>query len=540
MKQVSLIAPAPHELSTGAPSTIPPDTAASRSERGSDQTLRSSPWWRRLVFTTHGQLLLLALALCLIASAVPVIKSTRAEQHTRDNTERKYNKDYSKWYDAALKVREGERLYTPTQKYFGDFIYPPSSAVVFYTPLSFGGRTVMVILLCGLTFIAHVVVVFASVYLARGGSGEVGSEGWTHQPLGAYLLPFIWTVPHVWDIYLLGQFNLVMLAMLMGGFVLLERATYTSKRPRSSAPSRIRQISSGMLISLAISAKAFPLPVVFYLAWRRAWLALLGILAGLLLVLLLIPGLVRGFDRHTQEMTIWVDRMILSTSSTQLSNQPWRSFRAGNQSLISVLTRFTRPTENPAWPTSNPREDFNVNLIDAGPRGSWTVVAIVAAGLLATYMLAMLRARHLERASPLAPSRERPTPLPPRYTLHRRGIEISILLLLVVLLSPKAGSYYFCWAIPGLAMAVSEWLDAPWGSQRKWFIGMGLTLSAAISALALGQALGWPVETYGATCFGNLILVLLLLALLAFPPSPATNPPRENVPLAIESAPRSS
>jgi hypothetical protein len=89
-------------------------------------------------------------------------------------------------------------------------------------------------------------------------------------------------------------------------------------------------------------------------------------------------------------------------------------------------------------------------------------------------------------------------------------------------------------------MAVSEWLDAPWGSQRKWFIGMGLTLSAAISALALGQALGWPVETYGATCFGNLILVLLLLALLAFPPSPATNPPRENVPLAIESAPRSS
>lgn len=446
--------------------------------------------------------------LALVASAVPVIKSTRADQFRRDDSERKFNKDYSKWFDAAMEVRGGERLYVKGQQYFGDFIYPPSSAVIFYTPLSLAGRTAMVVLLCVLTLAAHAVAVYASVYFARG--------RWRDEPLWLYVIPFGWTAPYVWDVYLLGQFNLVMLGFLLGGFVVMETALL-----RAGRATMTKRLVAGGLMALAISAKAFPLPVVVYLLWRRAWVALVGVVIGLAAVVIVLPSVVRGAAVHLEETGIWVDRMILSTSSKQLSNQPWRAFRAGNQSLISVLTRLTRPTEQPEWPTSNPREDFNVNFVDLGPKGAWGVVIVVTLGLLGGYVLAMSRAAWLERRFPPPDSQAA------NDRLRRRGLEIGILLLLIVLLSPKAGTYYFSWAIPGITLALAEWLDAPWGSARKWLIGLGLTLSALVSAAGLGQALQLPVQTYGASCFGNLLLVLLLLVILAFPPTARAEPARE-------------
>lgn len=412
--------------------------------------------------SSHGLALVLVLVLAVIASAVPVIKTFKHEKN---------NKDYSKWWGAALKVRGGEALFPPEAQYFGDFIYPPSSAVMLYAPLSLPGLTGMVVLLCLLTAAAHLFAIYASVYFACG--------RWRDQHVLLYVVPFAWTAPFAWDIYVLGQFNLTMLGLMMGGLLLLHLG---------------RQVGGGALLALATAAKAFPLTVVVYLLWRRHWLALASLVVTLGVVMFVLPGAIRGYPRHYQETAKWIDRMILSSSSTSLANQPWRAYRSGNQSLLSVVNRLTRPTENPDWPSKSD-DDFNANLVDLGPRGSMAVALGLVAVLCLAYLLAM--------------------PAKARITRRTAGLEAAVLLMLIVMVSPKAGTYYYCWSLPAVTMLMAEWLAAPAGSRRRLWLGVGMWTSLLILATALSQALNIPgPQTYGATFLGNLVLLITLLATL--------------------------
>ena len=95
------------------------------------------------------------------------------------------------------------------------FVYPPASAVVFYTPLSFLGYAGMVLVLCVLCLAAHACVVLISVYYATG-------RCLNQHPL-LYIVPILATLGYVWDIYYLGQPTLIMLAVMMLAFLLLDR-----------------------------------------------------------------------------------------------------------------------------------------------------------------------------------------------------------------------------------------------------------------------------------------------------------------------------
>ncbi len=417
---------------------------------------------RGLLHTTHGQALLVMLVMALGFSVMPLVNTVRRPTN---------NKDYTRWWEAATTVRAGEALYPPGEAKFSGFIYPPGIAVLFYTPMSLLGMKAMVAALCALTFVGHVVSVFASVHLATG--------GWRDRHWLVYAIPIAVTLPFVSDNYFLGQFNLTMLGLMLLGFVALEAG-----RPNLA----------GGLMAFAASAKAFPISALGYLVWRRRWGAALAMVAGVALFAVAAPAALRGVDRHLQESWTWLDRMVLSSSGTNLANQPNRAYRAGNQSLVSVVHRLTRPTESADDPSDNPA-NFNANLIDIGPRGAFAAFAGLSGALCVAFVLAMPRAA--------------------RRTGRSNAMEYAIVLLLIVMFSPKAGTYYYCWDIPAITIITAETLAAPIGSRRRRFLLGGLVTAVVILATALSQALEIPgPQTYGATMWGSMALLLMLLALL--------------------------
>jgi len=87
------------------------------------------------------------------------------------------------------------------------------------------------------------------------------------------------------------------------------------------------------------------------------------------LVVLLAP--VRGWDRHISETAAWMNLMVFSNTGEGLANQPQRAFWFGNQSLMSVVHRLTRPVDAGV---DRDDETLKVNLVDIGPRGSFVVL----------------------------------------------------------------------------------------------------------------------------------------------------------------------
>jgi len=391
------------------------------------------------------------------------------------------NKDYSRWWRVAMDVRSGASLVRPLGEQ--SFIYPPASAVIFFAPLSYLGPQGMVIALCLLNFAAHLCVILISVRYAT------GSRSLNQHPL-LYIIPVAVTLPFVWDTYYLGQPNLILLAAILVAFRLLDR-----HRTRAAA-------LAGTLFAAVTVAKAFPATLIGFLIWRRYWLAAASMIASTLALLLLVPAPIRGLSANAAETWTWVDRMLLSTSGDSLASQPGRAFRSGNQSMVSVIHRLTRDVEAaPLGETS-----LHVNLLTLTPRAAFIIFIILFAALGLAFITAMPR-RHLA-------------------SLRSRALEYSILLILVTIVSPKAGTYYFCWTLPALTVLTAEVLRAPHRSLRRRALASGLLLAILVMATALTQ----PFDIYlpqalGATFWGSFILLLSLLAALhMLKHRPATTP----------------
>ena len=85
---------------------------------------------------------------------------------------------------------------------------------------------------------------------------------------------------------------------------------------------------------------------------------------------------------------------------------------------------------------------------------------------------------------------------------------------MIVIFSPKAGSYYYCWSIPGFTLVTAEALRAPAGSSRRRWIITGLSFSLFVMALALTQNFDRTLQGMGATMWGAVLLFIILVALL--------------------------
>jgi hypothetical protein len=376
-------------------------------------------------------------------------------------------KDYGTWYKIALAVRAHQPLYPANASESPyNFFYPPAIATLFYTPLSLAGPVGMVALLCLLSCAGHLASLLTSVYLAIG-------QVVTRRRL-LYLLPWLVSLPFAWDIYFLGQLNMTLLAIMLLGFVGLERG---------------KGEAAGVLFALCAAAKAFPFVIVFYLLWRRYYTATASMLVALALILVVLPAPFRGFDRNLQELGTWADHMLMHNTGGVLANQPDRGYHYGNQTLISVVNRLTRPL-----PVGRPKDGMmTVNLINVSSTTAFAIAIAIAAAMCAAFVAA----------------------LPPKRLLTRDvlALEASAVLLMIVIFSPKAGSFYYCWTVPGVTAITAELLRSAPGIRRRLLLA-GLGGGLFVMALALTQSFTRVPQGMGATMWGGMIIFAVLVVLL--------------------------
>ena len=105
-------------------------------------------------------------------------------------------------------------------------------------------------------------------------------------------------------------------------------------------------------------------------------------------------------------------------------------------------------------------------------------------------------------------------PTKARRTARTNALEYAILLLLIVIFSPKAGSYYYVWSMPGFTIVAAEALRSPVGSKRRRWIWTGFFASIIVMASALTQNFDRTLQGMGATMWGGFLLFVTLVAIL--------------------------
>src|SRR6202051_2127536 len=236
-------------------------------------------------------------------------------------------KDYPLWYWAGQQVLQGRDLYPSDPKAYFEFIYPPLSAVLLAIPSYFGK---IPLYLCLSAFNAVAWWMTAQFSNAMTGSGKIPGP-WL------FALPSIVTVSFVFDMFDLGQPNLILLAMMLFGFWLLQHG---------------RPWMAGSMFALATAIKVFPVAVLPYLLWGGEWgpAARLAILVGVFLFL--VPAPLRGFQHNVAELKTWFQGMVGSSSEKGFGQRDEQNWSWVNQSIIEMTRRLTRPvnydTEDPS------------------------------------------------------------------------------------------------------------------------------------------------------------------------------------------------
>jgi glycosyl transferase family 87 len=330
-------------------------------------------------------------------------------------------KDYPLWFWAGQQVLQGGDLYPHDLKAHFDFLYPPLSAILLAIPAYFG-KLPLYLSLCLLNVAAWwMTAQLANVMTASGRRVSPWIEA----------LPSIVMISFVFDMFDLGQPNLVLLALMMLGFWLLQHG---------------RSWSSGSLFALATAIKAFPIAVLPYLMWRRQW---------------------------ASEMKTWYQGMVGSSSEQGFGQRDDQNWSWMNQSLISLTHRLTRPVnynqDNPATPPAY------MNLIDLDFKSAnWVVLGVsIAIGLGFVGVM----------------------PKPSRRTPRSDAEELGILFCLMTVASPLARQYYFLWLFFPLTVLVHRAAYDPRPAVRRgtWIVlavaGLLVCLALPIFPHAL-QAFG--------------------------------------------------
>lgn len=369
------------------------------------------------------------------------------------------NKDYPLWYQVGQAVLEGRDIYPRDARVCFPFMYPITAALLL-APLSGLGQVPMILCLEALNSAAWVASILLSVYFATGRPGR-------GHPL-LYLAPSLCCGAYIHSTYLLGQPNLLLLAVMLGAFGCLRHG---------------RDWAGGALIALAAAIKAFPILAVVYLVYRRHWKALGGCLGGLVVFLVLIPAPFRGMERNLTELRIWFQGMGCRYDEGTIGQRPGRSYSWTNQSLLAVANRLLRPVN--AWDSSTPRF---VNLATLDFRSVNAVVVLVALILGTAYASVM--------------------PNPARRTPRGDAVEWAMLLVLVLILSPYAFNYFFVWLLYPLTVAVDWALTAPRGSGERIAVCAWLGTVLLLLGLALPIPGSCVAQAVGNSFWASLLLLL--------------------------------
>ena len=367
-------------------------------------------------------------------------------------------KDYPLWFWAGQQILHGGDLYPHDPHVSFAFLYPPPAAILLAIPASFG-KIPLYLWLSLLNAAAWWMT--AQLSNAMTGDGKVASS-W----LAA--LPSIVMISFTFDMFDLGQPNLVLLALMLWGFWLLQHE---------------RPWSSGILFALATAIKVFPVAVLPYLVWRRQWKPVASMMIFLAVFLIAIPTPIRGFQRNLSELKTWYQGMVGSSSEAGFGQRADQNWSWMNQSLISLTHRLTRPVDyNQDNPNSTPAY---MNLLDLDFKtANWVVLA--AAAIIGLGFIAVM------------PPMSRRTP-------QSDAEELGVLFCLMTVASPLARQYYFIWLFFPLTVLLHRAAYDPRAGARK-----GTWAALAIAGILLCLALPYFPRSFQA--FGNNFLATAVLA----------------------------
>jgi hypothetical protein len=307
-------------------------------------------------------------------------------------------KDYPLWFWAGQQVLHGSDLYPSDPNGYFDFLYPPLSAILLAIP-SYFGRIPLYICLSVLNAVAW--------WMTAQLSNTMTGSGRTPAPWLA-ALPSIVSISFIFDMFDLGQPNLILLSMMLFGFWLLQHG---------------RPWASGSMFALATAIKVFPVAVLPYLLWRRHWASATSLIVFLGIFLFVVPAPVRGFQHNISELKTWYQGMVGASSEQGFGQRGEQNWSWVNQSIIAVTHRLTRPVnynqDNPA------KAPAYMNLLDLDFKtANWVVIGVsiaIGLGFIAV--------------------------MPPfsRRTSLSDAEELGILFCLMTVASPLARQYYFLW-----------------------------------------------------------------------------------------------
>jgi hypothetical protein len=358
-------------------------------------------------------------------------------------------KDYPLWFWAGQQILQGKDLYPHDPGAIFDFLYPPLSAILLAIP-AFFGKIPLYLCLCALNI--------AAWWMTAQFSNAMTGDGRVPNPWLA-ALPSIVTISFIFDMFDLGQPNLVLLAMMLLGFYLLQNH---------------RPWSSGCLFALATAIKVFPVAVLPYLVWRRQWASAASLMIFLAVFLFVVPAPVRGFQHNVSELKTWYQGMVGSSSEQGFGQRSEQNWSWVNQSLIAVTHRLTRPVnynqDDPA------RRPATMNLLDLDFKTANLAVVGVSI-LIGLGFIAVM------------PQRSRRTP-------RSDAEELGILFCLMTIASPLARQYYFMWLFFPLTVLMHRAAYDPRAAVRRG-TGIVLVIAGCLVCLSL------PVFPHDLQAFGN-------------------------------------
>ncbi len=375
------------------------------------------------------------------------------------------NKDYSLWQETGQRILHAQPLYPTDGAAAFPYMYPPTPAILLYAPLSILPAPLFVASLAILSSIAWAAALHLGVFLATG-------KAFRQHPL-LYALPLGITAFYAWDTYLLGQVNIILLALMLGAFALIR-----GKRP----------ILGGSLIALAASIKAFPIMAIGWIVWRREWRALAGLIGGLVLLLIAIPGAFRGFAFNLAELRTWLGGMLLNTGGDTLAQRSSIAFTYKNQALYAVAHRLLRPL--PAGWMDDDTATYTVNLLNLSPAAATAAAAILALALCLLYVRSM--------------------PAKARRTRETDSLEWSALLILIALFTPLAWTYTMIALMPAYAAGIAFALRRSPGSRERRAAIAALSFATLLLSASLSQPWDHTTQALGLTMWGALTLAVTM------------------------------
>jgi hypothetical protein len=366
------------------------------------------------------------------------------------------NKDYVLWYYVGRAVSQGVEIYPKDGRIF-PFMYPPSAAAMLAIASQVGARP-FVALLVAINSVAWVSAILLSVQLATG--------RWSRQKPILYLLPSLAVVAYIHDTYLLGQPNLLLLALMLAAFACLNARRFNL---------------AGGLVAFAAAVKAFPFMAIGYLVYRRFWKATAAMVVVLTLAMVALPMPFRGVAGAFEDVGTWTMGMVLRYDAGGIAQRPERGFGHKNQSLMALGNRLLRAIPADA----EARDGWRVNLVDLNFATVNKIILMSALVLGILYVGLMPRKANRNQTS--------------------SAIEYALLALLILIFSPLSFNYSYVWLLYPLTLALHLGLEARQGSfARRLLIG---SVVGALASLSLSLVSSRTAAGYGNSFFAAAMLM---------------------------------